>query len=141
MEYIYEKLTAEIIRHGEQWHRKIDIVINKMKIEKTETSVIKEKHRDRLQEHLNKIKQQQDLMKKALLALRDITTSNEMSQTIEYMPTIGRFSRSLPKVNVTPPTFKSAPIDREELLTLFVRITPMSIMESSVRAASLFGKI
>lgn len=53
---------------------------------------------------------------------------------------IGRFSRSLPKVNVTPPTFKSAPIDREELLTLFVRITPMSIMESSARAASLFGK-
>lgn len=140
MEYIYEKLTAEIIRHGEQWRRKIDIVINKMKTEKTETSVIKEKHRERLQEHLNKIKQQQDLMKKALLALRDITTSNEMSQIIEYMPTIGRFSRSLPKVNVTPPTFKSASIDREELLTLFVRITPMSIMESSARAASLFGK-
>lgn len=129
MEYIYEKLTAEIIRHGEQWHRKIDIVINKMKTEKTETSVIKEKHRDRLQEHLNKIKQQQDLMKKALLALRDITTSNEMSQTIEYIPTIGRFSRSLLKVKVKLPTFISPPIDREQLLTLFGHITPMSIME------------
>uniref|UniRef100_K1QXV5 Uncharacterized protein n=1 Tax=Magallana gigas TaxID=29159 RepID=K1QXV5_MAGGI len=125
----YEKLTAEITRHGEQWHREIDIVINKMK---TETSVIKEKHRDKLQEHLDEIKQQQDLMKKALLALRDIKKSNEMSKTIEYMPTIRIFSMALYKVNVTPPTFKSVTIDREQLLTLFGHITPMSIMEPSL---------
>eukprot|EP00105_Crassostrea_gigas_P004275 XP_011417436.1 PREDICTED: E3 ubiquitin-protein ligase arc-1-like [Crassostrea gigas] len=129
LDRIYEKLTAEITRHGEQWHGEIDIIINKMK---TKTSEKKEKHRDKLLIHLDEIKQQQDLMKKALLALRDITKSNEMSQTIEYMSTIGRFSRSLQKVKITSPTFKSAPIDREQLLTLFGHITPMSITHSAL---------
>lgn len=124
---IYEKLTAEITRHGEQLHSEIDIIINLMK---TVTSEMKTKHRNTLQIHLYGIKQQQDSMKKDVLALRDIMKSNEVSKTIEYKPLDARFSERPNMVFETLPTFKSEPIDRARLLALFGEITPPSIQSA-----------
>uniref|UniRef100_K1RC11 Uncharacterized protein n=1 Tax=Magallana gigas TaxID=29159 RepID=K1RC11_MAGGI len=59
-----EKLTTNISKQGEQWHRDIDIVINKMK---TDIGEIKENHRDILQKHLKKIKQIQSLINKTFI--------------------------------------------------------------------------
>lgn len=62
-------------------------------------------------------------MKKDLLELRDIRKSNEVSQTLEYSSEISRISERSPKVKVTLPTFKSAPIDGEQLL-FYLDISP-----------------
>ncbi|XP_052677682.1 uncharacterized protein LOC128158765 [Crassostrea angulata] len=117
----YEKLTTTMSKQGEQWHREIDIVINKMK---TELSEIKEKHRDILQKHLNEIKQIQFLIKETLQAIRKIEKSTEVSTTIEYSSKIREFSKLPPKVSL--PTFIPKPIDREKLYSLFGQITPLS---------------
>eukprot|EP00105_Crassostrea_gigas_P043321 XP_019927469.1 PREDICTED: uncharacterized protein LOC105339610 [Crassostrea gigas] len=119
----YEKLTTTMSKQGEQWHREIDIVINKMK---TELSEIKEKHRDILQKHLNEIKQIQSLIKETLQTIRKIEKSTEVSSTIEYSSKIREFSKLPPKVKVTLPTFIPKPIDREKLYSLFGQITPLS---------------
>eukprot|EP00105_Crassostrea_gigas_P044213 XP_019928361.1 PREDICTED: uncharacterized protein LOC109620410 [Crassostrea gigas] len=119
----YEKLTTTMSKQGEQWHREIDIVINKMK---TELSEIKEKHRDILQKHLNEIKQIQSLIKETLQTIRKIEKSTEVSSTIEYSSKIREFSKLPPKVKVTLPTFIPKPIDREKLYGLFGQITPLS---------------
>lgn len=94
---------------------------------KTKIRETKEKHRDILQTHLNKIKQKQESMKKDLLQLRDITKSNEVSQTLEYSSKISTFSLPPTNVEIILPTFTSKPIDRERLFTLFGQITPLSI--------------
>ncbi|XP_034305169.1 B-box type zinc finger protein ncl-1-like [Magallana gigas] len=119
----YEKLTTTMSKQGEQWHREIDIVINKMK---TEISEIKEKHRDILQKHLDEIKQIQSLIKQTLLAIKEIKNSTEVSPTIEYSSKIREVSKLPSKGKVTLPTFIPKPIDREKLYRLFGHITPLS---------------
>ncbi|XP_052678847.1 uncharacterized protein LOC128159706 [Crassostrea angulata] len=119
----YEKLTTTMSKQGEQWHREIDIVINKII---TEISEIKVKHRDILKKHLNEIKQIQSLIKQTFLALRKIEKSTEVSPAIEYKSKIREFSKLPPKVMITLPTFIPKPIDRENLYSLFGQITPLS---------------
>ncbi|XP_034305152.2 uncharacterized protein [Magallana gigas] len=119
----YEKLTTTISKQGEQWHREIDITINKMK---TEISEIKDKHRDILQKHLDEIKQIQSLIKQTLQALKEIEKSTEVSSTIEYSSKITEFSKFPPKVQVLLPTFTPNPIDSEKLHRMFGQITPSS---------------
>ncbi|XP_052713447.1 uncharacterized protein LOC128187213 [Crassostrea angulata] len=119
----YEKLTKTMSEQGEQWHREIDIIINKMK---TEISEIKVKHRDILQKHLHEIKKIQSLIKETLHALRKIEKSNEVSSTIQYSCKTRRFSKLPPKVQVSLPTFIPKQIDREKLYSLFGQITPLS---------------
>uniref|UniRef100_A0A8W8LS87 Tripartite motif-containing protein 3 n=1 Tax=Magallana gigas TaxID=29159 RepID=A0A8W8LS87_MAGGI len=119
----YEKITTTISKQGEQWHREIDIVINKMK---TEISEIKGKHRYILQKHLDEIKQIQSLVKETVQAIGKIEKSAEVSLTIEYSSKIKEFSKLPPKVKVTLPTFIPKPIDSEKLYSLFGQITPLS---------------
>uniref|UniRef100_K1QQX8 Tripartite motif-containing protein 3 n=1 Tax=Magallana gigas TaxID=29159 RepID=K1QQX8_MAGGI len=118
----YEKHTTTISKQGEQWHREIDIVINKMK---TEINEIKVKHRDILKKHLNEIKQTQSLIKQTIQAIRKIEKSTEVSSTIEYRSKVREFSKLPPKVKVTMPTFIPKPIDHEKLFILFGQITPL----------------
>ncbi|XP_065938184.1 tripartite motif-containing protein 2-like [Magallana gigas] len=119
----YEKLTTTMSKQGEQWHKEIDIVINKMK---TEISEIKVKHRDILQKHLDEIKQIQSLIKHTLLAIKEIEKSTEVSPIIEYSSRIREFSKIPPKVQVSLPTFMPKSINREKLYSLFGQITPLS---------------
>ncbi|XP_065937971.1 uncharacterized protein [Magallana gigas] len=119
----YEKLTTIMSKQGEQWHREIDIIINKMK---TEISDIKKQHREILKTHLNQIKQVQSVIKQSLLAIREIEKSAEVSPTIEYSSRISEFSKIPPKVQVSLPTFIPKPVDREKLYSLFGQITPLS---------------
>eukprot|EP00105_Crassostrea_gigas_P040880 XP_019925028.1 PREDICTED: uncharacterized protein LOC109619437 [Crassostrea gigas] len=119
----YEKITTTMSKQGEQWHREIDIILNKMK---TEIGEIKVKHKDILQKHLDEIKQIQSLIKQTLKAIRKIEKSTEVSSTIEYSSKIREFSTLPPKIQVSLPTFIPKPIDREKLCTLFGQITPLS---------------
>ncbi|XP_052682997.1 uncharacterized protein LOC128163420 [Crassostrea angulata] len=119
----YEKLTTTMSKQGEQWHREIDIVVNKMK---TEISEIKVKHRDILQKHLDEIKQIQALIKQSLLAIEELKKSTEVSPTIEYSSKIREFSKLPPKVKITHPTFIPKPLDHKKLNRLFGQITPLS---------------
>nr|XP_034309590.1 uncharacterized protein LOC105317259 [Crassostrea gigas] len=117
----YKKITTAMSKQGEQWHREIDIVVNKMK---TEISEIKVKHRDLLQKHLDEIKQIQALIKQTLLAIEEIKKSTEVSPTIEYSSKIRDFSKFPPKIEVSLPTFIPKPTDHEKLYILFGQITP-----------------
>ncbi|XP_065937972.1 E3 ubiquitin-protein ligase TRIM71-like [Magallana gigas] len=119
----YEKLTITMSKQGEEWHREIDIIINKMK---TEIGEIKVQHREILQKHLNQITQIQSVIKQSLLAIREIEKSIEVSSTIEYSSRISEFSKIPPKVQVSLPTFIPKPIDHEKLYSLFGQITPLS---------------
>ncbi|XP_065929339.1 uncharacterized protein [Magallana gigas] len=119
----YEKLTTAMSKQGEQWHREIDIVVNKMK---TEISEMKVKHRDLLKKHLDEIKQTQALIKHTLLAIEELKKSTEVSPTIEYSSNIREFSKLPPKLKVTLPTFIPKPLDHEKLYNLFGQITPLT---------------
>ncbi|XP_065921520.1 tripartite motif-containing protein 2-like isoform X1 [Magallana gigas] len=119
----YEKLTSTLSKQGEQWHREIDIIINKIK---TEISEIKVKHKDILKKHLDEIKQIQSLIKQTFLALKKIEKSTDIYPTVEYSSRIREFRKLPPKVQVSFPTFIPKQIDREKLNSLFGHFTPLS---------------
>ncbi|XP_052677841.1 uncharacterized protein LOC128158901 [Crassostrea angulata] len=118
----YEKLTTEISKQGEKWHREIDIVINKLK---TKIGEIKEKHRAILQIHLEEIKQIQSHINETLLSMSEIKESREVTPTIEYSSKIREFSKSPSNIKVTLPTFIPNLIDHEQLERFFGQITPL----------------
>eukprot|EP00105_Crassostrea_gigas_P034152 XP_019918300.1 PREDICTED: uncharacterized protein LOC105317259 [Crassostrea gigas] len=130
----YEKITTAMSKQGEQWHREIDIVVNKMKTEITE---IKVKHRDLLQKHLDEIKEIQALIKQTLLAIEEITKSTEVFPTIEYSSKIREFSKVPPKIEVSLPTFIPKPTDHEKLHSLFGQITPFISTATKNKVLSL----
>ncbi|XP_052681025.1 uncharacterized protein LOC128161699 [Crassostrea angulata] len=119
----YEKLTTTMSNQGEQCHREIDIVINKMNAELSE---IKVKHRDILQKHLDETKQIQSLITQTMLTLKEIEKSTEVSPTLRYSSKIREFSKFPPKVQISLPTFIPNPIDHEKLYGLFGQITQLS---------------
>ncbi|XP_052677739.1 uncharacterized protein LOC128158820 [Crassostrea angulata] len=118
----YEKLTTDISKQGEEWHREIDIVINKMK---TEINEIKLEHESILKKHLNEIKQMQSLIKETLIVLGELEKSTEISTAIEYISKIKTFSKLPPRVNVLLPTFIPKPIDHEHIYNFFGQIIPL----------------
>ncbi|XP_052692131.1 uncharacterized protein LOC128170395 [Crassostrea angulata] len=130
----YEKLTTTISKQGEQCHKEIDIIINKMK---SEIGEIKVNHRNILKKHLDEIKQIQALITQTFLALRKIEKSTYISPTIEYSSKIIEFRKLPPTIQVSLPTFIPKPIDREKLYSLFGQITPLSTAtEESVLSLS-----
>ncbi|XP_065940227.1 uncharacterized protein [Magallana gigas] len=118
----YDKIRTTISKHGEEWHKEIDIVINKVK---TEISEIKVKHREHLQKHLKEVKQIQSFIKQTLLALKELEQSTDVSSTIEYSSTIKEFSKIPPKVMVTMATFIPKPIEPRKLYSLFGQLTSL----------------
>lgn len=98
---------------------------------KTEISENKINHIDILQKQMDDIKQKHDLMKQALLALRKIKESNEVSQTVKYRSRVGEFSRLPPNVKITLPLFKPAPIDSEKLYSFFLTDHPIVYDQSN----------
>nr|XP_034305030.1 uncharacterized protein LOC117682143 [Crassostrea gigas] len=119
----YEKLTTEMSKQGEQWHREIESIINKMK---TEISKMKVKHKDILRKHLDEIKLIHSCIKETLQAIRKIEISTEVAPTIEYNSEIRDFRKLSPKIQVSLPTFIPKPIDHEKLNSLFGKLTPLS---------------
>eukprot|EP00105_Crassostrea_gigas_P035712 XP_019919860.1 PREDICTED: tripartite motif-containing protein 45-like [Crassostrea gigas] len=117
----YEKITTEISKQGEEWHREIDIVINKMK---TEINEIKMKHRANLQKHLDEIRQTRALIKQTLLTLRDIQESTEVSQIIKYSSKIRMYSERPPKLQISLPKFIPKPINHGMMYNCFGNIAP-----------------
>ncbi|XP_065937738.1 uncharacterized protein [Magallana gigas] len=120
----YEKITTEISKQGEEWHREINTIISRMK---TEINEVKMKHRDVLQKQLDEIRKTESLIKQTLQTLRDIQESTEVFRTIEYRSGVRDFSKLPQMVQVSLPTFIPKQIDHERLYSSFGHLKPLSI--------------
>ncbi|XP_052679900.1 uncharacterized protein LOC128160606 [Crassostrea angulata] len=119
----YERIRTEISKQGDQWHKEINCIINRMK---TEINEIKMKHRDDLQKQLDEIRKTQSLIKQTFQALGDIQESTEVIKTIEYRSQVRDFSKLPHMVQVSLPTFIPKPIDHEKMYSLFGHFTLFS---------------
>ncbi|XP_062620275.1 heat shock 70 kDa protein 12A-like [Saccostrea cucullata] len=120
----YGNLTTTLIKCGEEWHREVDVIVEKLRIE-IENG--KTKHESILKEHLNKIKQIQSLIEQTLLNLRQIEDSNDVSLTMEYISRTKKLSKLPAKIQISLPTFSLKTIDKEQFYKLFGYLTPVSV--------------
>ncbi|XP_055998972.1 uncharacterized protein LOC125667228 [Ostrea edulis] len=119
----YVKFTTVVTKHGEEWHKEIDNVINKMK---NEIEEMKTKHLEILKKHLDEIKQIQSLIEQSLITLKEMEESNDVSVTMEYRSKNKEFRKLPPKVRVSLPTFSPNTIDSEQIYKSLGSLIPLS---------------
>ncbi|XP_061178899.1 uncharacterized protein LOC133187512 [Saccostrea echinata] len=119
----YEKLSTAVTKHGEDCHRIINTIVNKMKADIIEMKI---EHMSILRKQLDEIKQIQLRIEEQLFSLNRIQESNEVSMTMEYISENKGFVKLPPQVQVPLPTFNPKAIDTYQFYTLFGYLTPLS---------------
>ncbi|XP_056005256.1 uncharacterized protein LOC125659661 [Ostrea edulis] len=119
----YVKFTTVVTKHGEEWHKEVDNVINKVENEIEEMKI---KHLGILKKHLDEIKQIRSLIEQSLITLKKMEESNEVSVTMEYRSENKEFRKLPPKVRVSLPAFSPNMIDSEQLYKSLGSLIPLS---------------
>ncbi|XP_062620557.1 uncharacterized protein LOC134282123 [Saccostrea cucullata] len=124
LEKHYEKLTTAVTKQGEDWHREINIIVNK---QKSEIDEMKTKHLAALKKQEKEIKQITSDVTQCIFDLKKILDSNDVSLTSAYTSRIAEFRRLPPKVNVSFPSFSPHQINKEQLYQMFGSLSSLSI--------------
>ncbi|XP_062571887.1 tripartite motif-containing protein 2-like [Saccostrea cucullata] len=124
LEKNYEKLTTAVTIQGEDWHREINIIVNK---QKSEIDEMKTKHLAALNEQENEIKQTTSDVKQCIHDLKKILDSNNVSLTSAYNSRNAEFRSLPPKINVSLPSFFPHQINTEQLNQMFGSLSSLSI--------------
>ncbi|XP_061177562.1 uncharacterized protein LOC133186325 [Saccostrea echinata] len=122
LEKHYEKLTTVVIKQGEDWHREINIIVNKQKFEIDE---MKTKHLAALNKQEKEITGIISEVKQCILDLKRILDSNCVSLTSAYKSRNVEFRCFPPKVSL--PSFSPHQINTEQLHQMFGSLSALSI--------------
>ncbi|XP_061177589.1 uncharacterized protein LOC133186351 [Saccostrea echinata] len=120
----YEKLTTAVTKQGEDWHRKINIIVNK---QKSEIDEMKTKHLALLNKQETEIKQITSDIKQCMNDFKNILGLNDVSLTFGYKSRNAEFRRLYPKVNVSLPSFSRHQINTEQIIQMFGSLSALSI--------------
>lgn len=118
-----------ISNQGNELHREIDNVVNKMK---NEICGMKVKHRDILKRHLDEVKLTQSRIRQTLHTLREIKESNDVSLTVKYNCKIKELSNLPPRTRVSLPRSTSKPLDGLKLCSFIGKISPLSFVTEEI---------
>ncbi|XP_062616911.1 tripartite motif-containing protein 2-like [Saccostrea cucullata] len=124
LEKHYENLTSAVTKHGEDWHREINVIVNK---QKSEIDEMKTKHLAALNKQENEIKQITSEVKQCIVDLKKILDSNNVSLTSAYKSRNAEFRSLPPQVNVSLPSFSPHQINTEQLHQMFGSLSALSI--------------
>ncbi|XP_062586487.1 uncharacterized protein LOC134248078 [Saccostrea cucullata] len=124
LQKLYEKLTTAVTKQGEDWHREINIIVNK---QKSEINEMQEKHLAALNKQRNEIKQITSDVKQSIFDLKKILDSNDSSLTSAYKPRNAEFRRLPPKIIVSIPRFSLHQTNTEQLHQMFGSLSALSI--------------
>ncbi|XP_062596382.1 tripartite motif-containing protein 2-like [Saccostrea cucullata] len=124
LEKHYEKLTTAVTNQGEDWHREIDIIVNK---KKSEIDEMKSKHLAVLNKKGQEIEQILFDVKHSLFDLKKILNSNESFLSTAYKSRNAEFRSLPPKVNVKLPSFYPHQINTERANRKFGSLSALSI--------------
>ncbi|XP_061195139.1 uncharacterized protein LOC133203361 [Saccostrea echinata] len=119
----YEKLASEVTKHGEEWHREIDKVIQK---NKEDIEQMRRKHRETLNKHLNDMKMFVADVEQTMSEMNENLKSKEVSKTLSYEINPDKFKKLPPKLTVEFPVFTLKNSQRQ-CFRLFGSISPLSI--------------
>ncbi|XP_062604677.1 uncharacterized protein LOC134266460 [Saccostrea cucullata] len=120
----YRKLKAAVSKQEEDWHREINIIVNKRK---SEIDEMKSKHLAALSEEENKIKHITAEVKQSIIDQKKILQSNDISLASVYKSRNAEFRRLPPEVNVSLPSFSPQQINTEQLHQMFGFLSALSI--------------
>ncbi|XP_048764863.2 E3 ubiquitin-protein ligase TRIM71-like [Ostrea edulis] len=124
LETKYGKLNAAADQQGEVWHREITAIVNK---QKTDIEEIKTKHLAILEKHRDEITHRMTEMKQAILEMKNILDTNDISLISTYKSRNDEFNILSPKIKVTLPSLSTPRINTEKLNEVFGSLTSLSV--------------
>ncbi|XP_062615944.1 uncharacterized protein LOC134277628 [Saccostrea cucullata] len=124
LEIHYNKLTTAVTKQGEDWHREINIIVNKRK---SEIGEMKAKHMDALNKQEEKVTKITAGIKQSIIDLKNILDSNNISLASVYKSRNEEFRYLPPDHNVSLPSFFSHQINTEQLHQMFGFLSALSI--------------
>ncbi|XP_061177480.1 uncharacterized protein LOC133186273 [Saccostrea echinata] len=120
----YENLTTSITEQGEDWHREINIIVNK---QKSEIDEMKNKHLAALNKKGKEIEQILSDVKQSLFDLKRVLNSNDATLISGYKSRNAEFRTLPPKFTVSLPSFSPHQINTEQLHQMFGSLLPLLI--------------
>ncbi|XP_062601307.1 tripartite motif-containing protein 2-like [Saccostrea cucullata] len=124
LETHYTKLTTAVTKHGEDWHREINIIVNK---QKSDIDDMKTKHLAALNKEENEIKHITAEVNQCILDLKKMLDANDVSLTSAYKSRNAELRHLPPDLNVSFPTFSTHQINKEKLHQMFGSLSSLSI--------------
>ncbi|XP_062595046.1 tripartite motif-containing protein 2-like [Saccostrea cucullata] len=130
LETYYRILSTAITKQGEDWHREINIIVNK---QKSEIDEMKIKHLAALNKQEKEILQITAKVNQCILDLKKILDSNEVSLDSAYKSRNTEFRRLPPEVIVSLPSFSPHQINTEQIHQMFGSLSALSITTEECR--------
>ncbi|XP_061171173.1 uncharacterized protein LOC133180717 [Saccostrea echinata] len=124
LETHYRKLTTAVTKQGEDWHRVINIIVNK---QKSEIDEMKTEHLAALNKEENEITKITAEVKQSIADLKKILGSTDISLASVYKPRNAKFKRLPPEINVSLPSFSPHQINTDQLHQMFGSLSALSI--------------
>ncbi|XP_062615288.1 uncharacterized protein LOC134277032 [Saccostrea cucullata] len=124
LEKEYGDLSTAITKHGEDWHREIDKLVKKLKVE---IDVMKNTQLQTLQKHLDKINKKMSDIKGEINAAEMVIVTNDLSKLFNVTSSVHIY-RNLPnKIMPSLPKFNTGKLHlRKELGKLFGSLSSSS---------------
>ncbi|XP_062604411.1 uncharacterized protein LOC134266197 [Saccostrea cucullata] len=120
----YGDLSTAITKHGEDWHREIDILVKKLKAKVDE---MKNKQLQTLQKQLNEINKNISDIKEEINSMETAIDTNNLSQLFSIMSNVPRYLNLPHKLIPLLPKFIPGKIHWEELSKIFGALSPSSL--------------
>ncbi|XP_062614236.1 E3 ubiquitin-protein ligase TRIM36-like [Saccostrea cucullata] len=124
LEIHYSNLATAVTKQGEDWHREINIIVNK---QKSDIDEMKTKHLAALNKQENEVKHITAEVNQCIIDLKKILESNDISLAYGYKSRNAELRCLPPDLNVTLPSFSPYPINTEQLHKIFGSLSALSI--------------
>ncbi|XP_062593102.1 E3 ubiquitin-protein ligase TRIM71-like [Saccostrea cucullata] len=120
----YEGIATTITNHGEEWHRQIDKLVNKLKAEVDNMKAI---HKAALEKHRAEINQRISDIDDKIRKLTKLLESNDISLFTHHNITVAKFRKLPPIVDASFPNFTPIKFQEEPFQQLFGKLSSLSL--------------
>ncbi|XP_061168968.1 E3 ubiquitin-protein ligase TRIM71-like [Saccostrea echinata] len=124
LEKKYGYLSTAITKHGETWHKKIDILVNKLKSKANEMKKI---HFDAFKKHQQHIEEKMICFDRTLSSQEKILDSNEISLLLGYKSHIPKLQKLPAKISDRMPHFTPWNCEEGQFIKVFGKLTTLFI--------------
>ncbi|XP_061174902.1 uncharacterized protein LOC133184047 [Saccostrea echinata] len=111
-----KEISESIRKLGDDWHRKIDKVVNQLQ---TELAEIKNAHVKIIKNHREEIIRDISNIDSYLNSSEEILQSNDMSLLFQYKSKVSTLQKSSPHIDISLPSFSPKEIQQDQILKLF----------------------